>query len=115
MCKWIESDLFNFILHYYRKNKILPKVFLSGAITDRINTYQKYFNQAECLFEEIGIEVYNPSKIDIKTPWNTAMIKTIAELETCDFMYVLKNWENSKGVKIEIGKAKDLNIPVFYQ
>ncbi|NMW84719.1 DUF4406 domain-containing protein [Peptoniphilus sp. AGMB00490] len=115
MHKWIESELFNFILNYYEKTKKLPKVFLSGAITERITTYKKYFREAEQLFEEIGVEVYNPSEIDVKTPWDDAMEKTISELSSCDFMYILKNWENSKGVKIEIDKAKELNIPVFCQ
>lgn len=113
--KWIDTELFNFILDYYIKIGYMPKCFLSGAISDRLDTYKQYFDKAEKYFEEIGVGCYNPSDIDIKTPWEVAMKETISQLDRCDFMYVLKNWENSKGVKIEIEQAKKWNIPIFYE
>lgn len=113
--KWIDTELFKFILDYYEIYGGMPKVFLSGAITERIDTYQNYFNEAEKQFKKIWVAVYNPATIEINTPWEQAMEETLSQLRKCDFMYVLKNWENSKGVKIEIERAKELDIPIFYE
>jgi hypothetical protein len=35
-------------------------------------------------------------------------------LEKCDIVYVLPNYENSKGTIAEIKRAKELAIPVTY-
>lgn len=113
--KWIDTELFNFILRYVEDNQKMPKAFLSGAITNRIDSYKEYFDEAKECFDDIGIDSYNPSVIDINTPWEQAMKETISQLRKCDFVYVLKNWENSKGVKIEIEQAKKWNIPIFYE
>lgn len=113
--KWIDSELFNFITDYYERYGDMPKVFISGAISDRLDTYKEHFDEAEKRFKEIWVEVYNPAKIDINTPWKEAMKETLAQMETCEFMYVLKNWENSKGVKIEIEQAKKSKMPIFYE
>ena len=113
--KWIEPELFKFILNYWNWYGYMPKVFLSGAITDRLDSYKEHFDESEKKFKEIWITSYNPSQIDITTPWEQAMEETLAQLRECDFVYVLKNWENSKGVKLEIEEAKKLDIPVFYE
>lgn len=113
--KWIDTELFNYITDYYEYYGDTPKVFLSGAISDRLHTYKSFFDEAEKHFESIYVEVYNPSKIDINTPWEEAMEETLSQLRKCDFMYALKNWEDSKGVKIEIEQARKLDIPIFYE
>lgn len=113
--KWIDTELFNFILDHFEGFGRMPKAFISGAISGRIDNYKSYFDEAERHFKDIYIESYNPSKIDINTPWEQAMEETLSQLRKCDFMYVLKNWEDSKGVKIEIEQAEKLNIPIFYE
>jgi len=35
-------------------------------------------------------------------------------LEVCDVVYVLKGWERSPGTKMEVLRAKECGIPVFY-
>lgn len=113
--KWIDPQLFNFILEYVEDNQKMPKAFLSGAITNRIDSYKEYFDEAKECFDDIGIDSYNPATIDIDTPWEVAMEETLSQMETCEFMYVLKNWENSKGVEIEIEQAKRMNMPIFFE
>ena len=113
--KWIDTELFNFILDHYESYGEMPKAFISGAISSRMDSYKSYFDETVDHFREIYIESYNPSVIDIKTPWAQAMEETLSQLRKCDFMYVLKNWEDSKGVKIEIEQTKKLNIPIFYE
>ena len=93
-----------------------PHVFISGAITERLETYREYFNKAEKYIKGLGVkEIYNPSHININTPWEVAMEQTLAALLDADCIYVLKNWENSKGTKMEIEKAKELGVPVFFE
>lgn len=66
----------------------MPKAFISGAISGRIDNYKSFFDEAERHFKDIYIESYNPSTINIKTPWKVAMEETLSQLEKCDFMYV---------------------------
>lgn len=113
--KWIDTELFNFILDHFETYGVMPTAFISGAISGRMDSYKSYFDEAVDHFREIYIDSYNPSEIDIRTPWEIAMEETLSQLRKCDFVYVLKNWENSKGVKIEIERAKELDIPIFYE
>lgn len=113
--KWIDTELFNFILDHFEGFGRMPRAFISGAISGRIDNYKLYFDEAERNFKDIYVKSYNPSSIDINTPWVVAMEETLSQLRKCDFVYVLKNWEDSKGVKIEIERAKELNIPIFYE
>ena len=39
---------------------------------------------------------------------------SMAYVETCEAMLILPGWENSKGTKAEIKRAKELNLPVYY-
>lgn len=106
-----------FIRKYTEDNNYrYPHVFISGAITERLGTYRKCFNKAENYIIGLGVkQVFNPAYIDINTPWEVAMEQTLAALLDADCIYVLKNWENSKGTKMEIEKAKELGIPVFFE
>ena len=112
---WVTPELCKFLISFTKEKKRTPRAFLSGAITSRLNLYKKFFNEAEKYFSTIGIEVYNPAVLPITTDWEEAMDITLKELEKSDFIYVLKNWEKSKGVKIELVKAEALGIPIFYQ
>ena len=113
--KWIKPEIFAYIVEFEKENKRLPKVFISGAITQRLNTYEKYFNEAEQHFKQIGIKAYNPAHIPKDTSWEKAMQITLKNLATCDFMFILKDWEKSKGVKEEIKKAKKSQMKIFFE
>lgn len=113
--KWIDAELFNYIVDFYERYGDMPKAFISGAISNRLENYKTFFNEAERRFKDIYVESYNPSIIDINTPWEEAMEETISQLKRCEFMYVLKNWENSQGVKIEIEQAKKMKMPIFFE
>ena len=36
--KWIDTELFNFILDHYESYGEMPKAFISGAISGRMNS-----------------------------------------------------------------------------
>lgn len=109
-------DFIDFSQKFKSKFGKFPYVFLSGAISERMDTYKKYFNDAEEILRGLGVEkVFNPSVIDMDTPWEKAMEITLGALEDVDCLYVLKDYENSRGTKMEIDTAKALGIPVFYE
>lgn len=91
------------------------KVFISGAITSRLDSYKLYFDTVADELTDNGIENYNPATIDINTSWEDSMKQTIIALTYCDIVYVLKGWEDSRGAKEEIYIAKMLGIDVIYQ
>ena len=66
--------------------------------------------------ESLGHEVINPLELhkEAKT-WCGYMITDIKALLTCQAIYMLSDWESSKGAKIEHDIAKRMGIRVFYQ
>lgn len=112
-----KYTIIDFGLEFHKKNGRYPRIFLSGAITGRMDSYKVVFNNAEKLFKKLGMyDIYNPATIPETTSWNTAMQITLKELkEKADVVYVLVDWEESTGTKKEIEVAEELNIPIFYE
>lgn len=95
------------------------RVYISGAITG-IDNYKEYFARAEQKLIEKGYAVYNPAKLsDIMpldvTSWEEYMIISIEMLKMCDIIYVLNNWVDSKGAKIEVEFALENNKEIIYE
>lgn len=89
------------------------KIFLSGAITSRLDTYQEHFNGIAKELDKYGLNYYNPATININTSWKDSMKKTIRELLDSDIVFVLKGYEGSKGVELELKIAEALDILVI--
>ena len=76
-------------------NKIAAKYIKDGyAVFSPFLDYQFHF------FEDLSITDYYEY--------------SLAFLEVCDEMWVLPNWENSKGTKMEIEFALNNQIPIKY-
>jgi len=58
-----------------------------------------------------GYEKYEDDKITNQTWLNMDLVI----LARCDFLYVLKNSESSKGTQAEIAFAKEYNIPIVWE
>lgn len=97
---------------YPKKDK---KVFLSGAISNRMDTYYLYFNASANVLLKRGWDVYCPNCIPIDTSWQDAMKQTIRALTECDIMYVLRGYEESEGVKMELDLAKKLGLMIVFE
>lgn len=91
------------------------KVFLSGAISNRLDTYHWYFNAAADVLRKKGWDVYSPTCIAVDTSWQDAMKQTIRALTECDIVYVLREYEESVGVKVELDLAKRLGLTIIYE
>lgn len=93
------------------------KIYISGAITNNPN-YKKDFERAEDYLqrEYPNAEIINPALVNSHLPKYTTheeyMRMSFCMLDMCDCIYMLSNYENSKGACMELGcaLAKDKTI-----
>lgn len=94
------------------------RIYISGAITGT-DDYMERFAEAESDLTKAGYEVVNPAKVNAQLPKGTSyddyMKMSFCMLETCDYIYMLRGWQNSKGANMELCKAKELKMHIFYQ
>lgn len=98
----------------------MDRIYISGKISDlSVDEYSKRFIEAEMKLVEFGYQVINPVKIGEKLPenseWSDYMRADIIELMKCDVIYMLSNWKESKGAKIEQRIARELGLRMMYE
>lgn len=108
-------ELIEFAKEFRDRHGRNPFIFLSGAISSRLDTYRDDFNEVEEVLKDLGFNCYNPTVIPSDTEWSVAMEQTLRVLQHVDCVFVLQGWEQSIGTKTEISKAKTLNITVIYE
>ena len=99
------------------------KIYISGKITGLPKKeYTRKFHEAGAelttAFNVAIVQIINPLDIDPKTPnptWIDFMAEDIRELLQCDGIYMLDNWQDSKGARIEHAIAKEMGITIKYQ
>ena len=90
-------------------------VFISGAITG-IDGYRKIFASAEQWLREQDCTVLNPAVLPPSgMEWEAYLRITKAMVREADIVYVLKNWEYSRGVKEELALAESLGKEIIYE
>ena len=92
------------------------KVYISGKITglplaDAIGNFQ----EAEQRLKRAGFKTFNPfnNGLDIDAPYEEHMRADLKALETCDAIYLMDNWTNSKGARAEYEKALELELDIL--
>lgn len=105
--------------------------YISGPITGLENGNFDKFNRAQRELENNDFIVMNPheiardiydkwSKIETKTRqqenemWCEFMKRDIEFLMKADVVFLLENWESSRGSVMELLIAQKLNIPIYY-
>lgn len=92
------------------------RIYISGAITGTTD-YMRRFRIAEMIFEERGLDVVNPAKLCSSLPTDFRheeyMKVCLAALDSCDAIYMLTGYENSKGAMIELGYAKGKGLKIY--
>ena len=94
------------------------RVYISGQITSLTqDTYRKAFNKATIEIGENGHEPVDPSLLGKpeQHSWHYYMKKAIPQLLECDAIYMLNDWEKSKGATLERTIAQALDMGVFYE
>lgn len=96
------------------------KIYISGKISGLdVADYTSKFNSAEARLKRCfgsDVQIINPLSINpflgIKN-WYCYMITDIWQLLKCDSVYLLDNWHDSRGARIEYKVAKWRNMWIF--
>ena len=89
------------------------KVYISGKITGDAD-YKQKFKNAQNILESAGFEVFNPAELEEPgKSWEWYMKRDVKELMDCDAIYLLKDWEDSEGARLEYYIAQKLEMKIF--
>lgn len=94
------------------------KVYISGAIAHYdLEERKAAFGNAERFLALKGYEPVNPFKNGLpdEAHWREHMRADIALLLGCDYIYMLRGWELSKGAKLELDVASSCGIEVLFE
>lgn len=93
-------------------------VYISGAIAHHdLAERKEAFGRAEKELRAQGYEPINPfnNGLPDEAHWKAHMRVDIALLLACDYIYMLKDWELSKGAKLELDVASSCDIQVLFE
>lgn len=87
------------------------KVFISGPISSKLDTYQADFTAAAQLVERAGFIAINPATLPIGMDPADYMRITMAMLDSADMVLLLDGWTESDGAQLEAGYADYIKKP----
>lgn len=99
----------------------MKRIYISGKITglDMLEATSNFQKAESFLIEKYGdIEVVNPMvavPYEKNKTWEQYMLDDIELLFACDSIYMLNNWEDSKGARVECSIAKELSKTILFQ
>lgn len=95
------------------------KVYVAGKISGLpLDVARANFDKYEDILKAQGYEVVNPMKItkfEAGKAWIDYMLECIAELRTCEAIFLQSNWMNSVGARAEHELALGMNLKIYYQ
>lgn len=94
------------------------RIYISGPITGT-EDYMERFAAAEDALTEEGHIVVNPARVNAELPVETThkdyMKTSIAMLDTCKAIFMLKGWQESKGCSQEFEYAYEHGITIVFE
>lgn len=98
----------------------MKTVYISGKITGLTEEeFTKNFEAAEQFLKSQGHQTMNPVTLCAELPkdstWAEYMALCLRGLMNCSAIYMLRNWSDSKGARVERAVAFELGLPVIYQ
>ncbi len=94
------------------------RVYISGPIAGDEHHLEK-FNAAQFKLEDKGYSVINPAVATLFLPedldYEEFMQIDLAMLETCDVIFMLKGWQQSRGANREYGYALAKGMKIICQ
>lgn len=92
------------------------RIYVAGPMTGHPDLNFPAFHAATAELRAQGHQVENPAEInaDQKAQWLDCMRLDIARLVTCDAIYMLPGWVNSRGARLENMIAVSLDMLVLH-
>jgi len=102
------------------------KIYISGKISgltteEALNNFEraeKNLSENQWSLDSVCVnELVNPMKLEHNhnKSWEEFMKEDIGALLSCDAIYLLKNWGDSRGARIERAIALELGITILYE
>jgi len=94
------------------------KCYIAGKVTGLLEQeYRAKFRKAEIAVTVLGYEPVNPVELphDHDKTWHSYMREAVATMLTCDALYALSDWQQSRRARIEVQLAKDLGMRVIHE
>ena len=88
------------------------KVYLSGKITGDAG-YRQKFEAVQNELTSYGYVVFNPAVLPDGFEYEDYMSLDLLILSRCDAIYLLRDWKNSPGAKLELEEAKRLGLQIL--
>ena len=90
-------------------------VYISGKISGMEEQELLNFNKAEHHLTSLGFNVVNPMKLphNHDKEWNSYMRECLVHLMDCDYIYLIKGYEDSKGALLELHIANELGLTII--
>ena len=90
------------------------KIYVAGPMTGLTEFNYPAFHAAAAALRAVGHQVENPAENPDPAckSWAGYMRMALAQLATCDAVYILPGWRVSRGARIEHGLALDLGLDV---
>lgn len=95
----------------------MSKIYISGKITGDDN-FKRKFEKAAMNCHLSGWErneILNPCELPVQESWQDYMIMDIKELFECSHIFMLQDWKQSKGARIEHAIALETGLTIIYQ
>lgn len=92
----------------------MSKVYIAGKING-LKNYREVFKSVEDYLTAEGNTVMNPAVLSEGFPYEAHMPICLAMLQACDIVFMLNNWKDSKGAKVEHEYAKIQGKKIIYQ
>lgn len=92
----------------------MKKVYIAGKVRG-LKNYREIFREAEKELQEKGYITLNPAELPEGMNPEDYMRICIPMLEVADAIYLLSNWVDSQGAKVEKAYAECQGKEIMYQ
>lgn len=96
----------------------MKTIYISGKISGvDPKLSEQNFSRAEEKLKKLGFKVVNPMTLEHNhdKSWESFMREDIKALMSCDAIYMLNGWKESRGACVELYLAKGLGFDVYQE